>query len=108
MPIEAAIKRIFKNEKLKFINKTRNEHYLRDACDGEIYQNLLKCTEIARFMIGSRIFTILINTDGVSLCSKSDISVWPMYGAFLEIELKQRFCLENVVIAGIIIILFKL
>ena len=102
MSIETAIKRIFKN-KLKFINKDRNEHYLRDACDGELYQTLVKCEELVRFVSNNTLFTLLINTDGVSLCTKSDISVWPIYIAILEIDLKQRFCLENVIIAGIFV-----
>ena len=100
MPIEAAIKRIFKN-KLNFINRERNENYLRDACDGELYKTLSKSVEFGRFMINGQLFTLLMNTDGVSLCTKSDISVWPFYIVILEIALKQRFCLENVIIAGV-------
>ena len=99
-----AIKRIFKNN-LSFINSERNEHYYRDACDGAIYQNLLKSKEHGIF-INKKAYTLLMNTDGVSLCTKSDISIWPIYLALLEIDIKQRFCLENIIIAGIRFIFF--
>jgi hypothetical protein len=100
MPIDKQIKRLFKN-KLKFINKERSEHYFRDACDGELYQNLMKSRVFGKFFINNKAFTLLWNTDGVALCTKSDMSVWPIYIAILEIDLKQRFCLENIIIAGL-------
>jgi hypothetical protein len=98
MSIKTQINRIFRNQ-LRLIDNTLNEQYLTDACDGEIYQELLK-TEDGREILNETGFTLLKNTDGVSLGVKTEKSLWPMMYVITQIALKQRFCLENVIIAG--------
>ncbi|CAF0821714.1 unnamed protein product [Brachionus calyciflorus] len=89
------LKRIFaKNKNLINFSKDSNEDYLEDVYDGEIYRkikNIEKC----------KFFTFLLNTDGVQMCSKSDLSVWPIILVINEIPINQRFNFDNVIIAGL-------
>ncbi len=43
----------------------------------------------------------MINTHGVQICTKSDLSLWPVFISINEITIKVRFCIENIVIIAI-------
>lgn len=101
MPIACQLKKIFRRP-LKFIDRTRNELYITDVTDGEIYRRLLQSPDGER-LESNEAFTFLINTDGVSVCTKSDLSIWPIFLSINEIEIKLRFCLENMVVAGMFV-----
>ena len=49
----------------------------------------------------NNIYTFILNTDGISKCSKSQLTIWPIYLAISEIPEGERFCLENVVVGGL-------
>jgi hypothetical protein len=49
----------------------------------------------------SSVFTFTLNTDGISPCSKSDISIWPIYLVINELPINLRFCYDHVIIAGL-------
>jgi hypothetical protein len=59
--------------------------------------------------ITNQTFTFLTNVDGISLCDKSKQSLWPVILVIIELPKEIRYCLQNVIIAGIIsVILIKI
>ncbi len=46
------------------------------------------------------IYTFCLNTDGISLCSKSNLTIWPVYLTINEIDRKCRFSPDLVLLAG--------
>lgn len=42
----------------------------------------------------------MINTDGIALCNKSNLTLWPVFLCINEIEIEKRFAIENVIVAG--------
>ena len=93
--IESQVRRILKKLKFEKLSNEKNE-YLNDITDGNIYKNFL-----ASKSQDKNYFTFLFNTDGISKCSKSNLTIWPVYCAINEIPEGQRFCLENIIIAGL-------
>ena len=43
---------------------------------------------------------LILNTDGVSLCTKSKLTMWPFFLAINECSKEDRFLINNVVLAG--------
>jgi len=43
----------------------------------------------------------MINTDGISKSLNSDQTIWPFYLVINELPLEMRFCMENIIIAGV-------
>ena len=41
-----------------------------------------------------------MNTDGIALAEKSNLSLWPIFLAINEIPIEERFCIDNVIVAG--------
>jgi len=98
MSIKKQLIRIFK-QPIKAADSKFNEHYLVDVKDGQIYQNFLK-TEGGKGVLSGKTKSFVGNTDGVQLSNHSDTSLWPYFLGNCEIDIKRRFCLENVIIAG--------
>jgi hypothetical protein len=44
-------------------------------------------------------FTFLMNTDGISLAEKSNLSIWPIFFAINELPVEERFWIDNIIIA---------
>lgn len=76
-----------------------NQDEIVDIYDGQIYNRLKQEFENG-FNCGS-IFSLSINTDGISFANGTDLQVWPIYLIINEIPISDRFCYENMVIAGI-------
>ena len=98
MSIEKQIQRIFKRP-LNLADFEINNLYLVDVKDGNIYQKFL-ATNDGKGVINRKTKSFVSNTDGVQLSTHSDTSLWPYYLANNEIDIKKRFSLENVIIAG--------
>ena len=96
--IENQLKDIFENTTLSK-NNVNNENELHDFFDGQIYKNLLKSEDGVSFKNG-KAFSLILNTDGVSLCTKSKLTMWPFFLAINEISKEDRFLINNVVLAG--------
>ncbi|CAF0975863.1 unnamed protein product [Brachionus calyciflorus] len=93
--IESQIRNIFKANSLeKHVHSHEISDFLEDINDGLIYNNVLK-NETKNF------FTFLLNTDGISISEKSRLSIWPIFLTINEIPITTRYCLENVIIAGL-------
>lgn len=105
LDIASQIKRIlFKFNLMSFdsvVALTNNT--LADIYDGELYQKFLNSgnRELVR---NGKCFTFTLNTDGISLCQKSKKSIWPIILVINELPLQVRFCLENSIIAGKILL----
>lgn len=67
---------------------------MRDITDGKAYKTLIQ-NESESFI------TLTMNVDGVQPNKGSDQSIWPVLLVVNEVNLKKRYSLENVIIAGI-------
>ena len=83
--------------KIKFGHRIENATEISDLFDGTIFQNFAKSFDAYEL---DYIFTMMLNTDGISVSDKSNLSIWPVYLNITEIEKSERFCLENTIIAG--------
>ncbi|CAF0965796.1 unnamed protein product [Brachionus calyciflorus] len=93
--IETQLRLIYSANNLES-HKKKNKfgEFLEDFDDGEIYQKVLE-EERENF------FTFLLNTDGISLSEKSRLCVWPIFLTINDFQIESRFCLENVILAGL-------
>jgi hypothetical protein len=76
-----------------------NDHLLRDITDGSLYKKILK-SDIGRLIKQKEAFMLTLNTDGISLSGNSTLSIWPVYAVLNEINLNERFCIDNVIVVG--------
>lgn len=97
MPVEDQIKRIIQKANLNYSKK--NSIFLRDFKDGEIYSDFLE-TENGKLIQTGRCFTLFLNIDGISLCKKSKLSMWPVILVINEIDINTRYSFDNIIIAG--------
>jgi hypothetical protein len=102
MPVKNQVERIFKKHFAKINNAIdiSNGDIINDISDGEIYRNLVLEDKITRDS-----FTFLMNVDGISLCDKSKQSIWPVILVLIQLPKEIRYCLQNVIIAGIILVI---
>jgi hypothetical protein len=101
--IESQLRRIFKKfEQSSLINSVDIDHTDRitDFFDGEVYKRLLNGPYGQKFK-NKDYLTLLLNTDGISKSSNSDLTIWPVYLAINELPSNERFCIENIIIAGL-------
>ena len=89
--IKKQIQRIFSEITVNERSHSNNTSVLKDISDGRIYKKALNEEKSTR----SSIFTFSIKTDGISLCERSQLGVWPLYGVCNEISIDKRFCPEN-------------
>jgi hypothetical protein len=73
---------------------------IRDVYDGEIYKELLD-SDVGYLFKKNEAFSFSLNTDGISVCDASNVTIWPIFFVINEIPLEKRFCLDNVIVAGI-------
>ncbi|CAF1128542.1 unnamed protein product, partial [Brachionus calyciflorus] len=93
--IESQLRTIFIANKLEtFVYSNQTNEFIRDINDGMIYQDILEKEK-------SNFFTFLLNTDGISLSEKSRLSIWPIFLTINELPIEKRFCLQNVIVAGL-------
>ena len=100
--IQAQLKRLFKkiDEKDLFNSSARQDsNRIFDFYDGAIYQNLLKSTNGDSFR-NKESLTLLLNTDGISRSIKSSQTIWPIFLVINELSSQNRFCIDNVIVAG--------
>jgi hypothetical protein len=98
------LQRILSKNLVKFkqaadIDLTTKPAVMSDVIDGEIYRNFLKTPE-GRSVVNGSGLTFSINTDGCNPSDKSSISLWPVFVSINEIPIGERYCIENVIIAG--------
>jgi hypothetical protein len=99
MSVQNQLKRILNkhySKLIKNVSSEADEDTLMDIMDGDILKNLLKDKKI-----GNNSITFLLNADGISLCDKSKNSIWPVILVLIQLPREIRYCLQNVIIAGI-------
>ena len=98
MPIHSQIEMLFKKKTLpsQYDFSVDNEH-ISDFKDGSIYQDFLKKENPNN---NNDTYTFTLNTDGISLCDKSNIQVWPQYMTINETPIESRYSPENTIICG--------
>ncbi len=97
MEIEKQIELLFKKNKLPLKKRPFNTEYIEDIQDGSLYQEFISSfsTNQAR-----NVYSFTLNSDGISLCDKSNLSIWPIYLTINEIDARERFYIDNVIVAG--------
>lgn len=98
--IEKQLCEILKNVNLANPNLAKKSDFeLTDITDGSIYKTLLQ-SEDGDLLKNHEAFTFLLNTDGISVCSKSKLTIWPFFLAINEIPKDERFLIENMILGG--------
>jgi hypothetical protein len=93
------IRRIVKKTKLFETRGVKQSSCYQDITDGAVYKNILE-SKVGTFIRRKEAFTFVMNTDGISLAVKSNLSLWPIFLAINEIPIEDRFCIDNVIVAG--------
>lgn len=99
LDIICQIKRIlakFDAKSLKF-SPNLNKNTINDFHDGQIYKSFSSTRQKSSCCIP---LTFTLNTDGISLSKKSNMSIWPIILVINELPLSNRFCIENTIISG--------
>ena len=102
LPIENQIKKLFSKKILPVLKRDFSENFYEDVTDGHLYQKFQKTIHemFSSNISTANVFSFTLNTDGISLCEKSKLSVWPVFLTINELDLSDRFFIENVIIAG--------
>jgi hypothetical protein len=67
------------------------EKDIEDIYDGQIYKELY-ASDNGYLFERNEAFSFSINTDGVSVCDLSNITIRPIFLVINEIPLEKRFC----------------
>ncbi len=73
-------------------------NFIKDIYDGNIYKKFK--SSINEYQ-NQNIYSFTINSDGISLCEKSKLSIWPIILVINELPKEERFFCDNVVLAGL-------
>ena len=95
LSIKDQLQRILRQENISE-EQLSSKNVLKDIKDGRIYKRIMKEEKSN----DNNIYTLSLSTDGVSLCEKSNLGIWPLYAVCNEISVDKRFCSENVLILG--------
>lgn len=91
--IETQLKMILHNTSINLVSSSSN-NTIRDIQDGCVYQRLKQsCSD--------QFVTLTMNIDGVEIRKGSNKSIWPVLLVVNEVPFKQRYALENTIIAGL-------
>ncbi|CAF1013092.1 unnamed protein product, partial [Brachionus calyciflorus] len=94
LSIEQQLRRIFeKNSELFDFNANTSSEFLKDFHDEKVYNDLLGQGY-------NKFYTFLLNNDGIEMCNKSNMSIWPIILVLNEFSIEKRFCFDNIIIAG--------
>jgi hypothetical protein len=105
---EEQIKTLFNKGKLPIsknrfvIIDNRSLETISDVYDGELYKKYRRSIQNS-----TNAYSFTISTDGVNLCDKSNLSIWPVYLVINELDSEERFYIYNTIIAGKIFKIFR-
>jgi hypothetical protein len=98
MPIKKQLEVLFQKNKLPTnYDFSSDGESLKDIKDGTIYQDFLKNENPNK---NNNVYSFTFNTDGISLCDKSNLSIWPQYLSINEVDIETRFSPDNTIISG--------
>ncbi len=97
LDLEDQIELLFKKQKLpiKFNELNNNKTTIDDVSDGSIYKMFR-----ASVNNSTTTYSFTISTDGINLCEKSSLAIWPVFLAINELPVGERYFWENIIIAG--------
>jgi hypothetical protein len=81
-------------------NKSTKDDLLSGIHDGRLYDRISH-NNIADGFSKKSAMTFLLNTDGISICNKSKLTIWPVYLVINELPAGKRYLVENVILAGL-------
>jgi len=87
-------------EKKKFpVNRNlkANKDFITDVKDSTVYQEFINQENPNH---NNDCYSLTLNIDGISLCEKSDLCIWPFYFTCNELEIGDRYFVDNTIIAG--------
>jgi hypothetical protein len=79
---------------------------ISDITDGLLYKKLLETQDGSSFK-KKEAFSFILNTDGISICKKSKLTIWPWYLTCNELPICKRFAFNNLILAGLKNIRFR-
>jgi hypothetical protein len=100
--INTQIKRILKKiNDDDLVNNYNSSSTIQDFYDGNIYGKLLNDIENGDKFRRKEALTLMINTDGISRSNNSDQTIWPIFLVINELPAEIRYCMDNIIIAGL-------
>lgn len=96
--LKAILAKFSSNELI--VDKSINNDILNGIHDGRLFERISKNNQIDGFCDNNTL-TFTINTDGISLYNKSNITIWPVYLVLNELPVGKRFLIDNVILAGL-------
>lgn len=87
-----------KNRKQHFKSIRPKTDVINDIYDGDLYKNFYEYN--SAYINEGTVHSYTFCSDGIALCSKSKLSLTPIILSVNEFPWYERFCIENVVIAG--------
>ncbi|CAF1484868.1 unnamed protein product [Adineta steineri] len=93
-PIHSQIERILYYNRDIFTPRRSQTMCMRDICDGAIYQKL-------QDKLQAPFFTLTLNVDGIAPNKGCQQNIWPILLVMNDLPLKQRFAIQNVILAGV-------
>ena len=98
LPLKPQIKMLFDKKVLPVTRDlNKNDEFISDVFDSNIYQDFLNKENPNRT---NKKKSMSLNSDGISLCEKSNLAIWPVYLNINEIDKESRFHIDNTLIAG--------
>lgn len=94
--IAGQLKRIINSNK-DILFSGRLDHLpgtMKDICDGKIYREMQN-------QITEKFITLTMNVDGIQPNRNSHQTIWPILLVVNELPVKQRYAIENVILAGV-------
>jgi hypothetical protein len=67
---------------------------------GLLFERISKNNHLDGFR-NNNALTFTINTDGISIFNKSNITIWPVYLVINELPVGKRYLIDNVILAGL-------
>ena len=103
LSITQQIQRIFNNNQFLDNPRSSNLNTLKGIEDGNIYKRLLDSKD-GKWIKLKQAYTFLINTDGIAISEKSNLTIWPVYLVINELPYEKRYCIDNVIVASMLLL----
>ena len=96
--IEKQLQQILKkfNRDEVVAKKSNESSIMTDIFDGKLYKKFENSDDYNK----KDCLTFILNTDGISRCSKSKQTIYPIFLAINELPINSRFCIDNTIVAG--------
>jgi hypothetical protein len=88
---------LIEKKKIPIKKRPYNREFIEDIQDGSLYHEFITSfsTNQAKY-----VYSFTLNSDGISVCDKSNLSIWPVYLTINELDARERFYIDNVILAG--------